>query len=114
MLTAVIHRGRRNVETEGGTTTRCRVQKIIHRLTETNSTGSTNSCQGFDYGKQTPGLGQQSTIYMASLNPCQRCTTFLGQGPQVIILRALEGRKQNYDLNFRKSSNRDRKQNSLF
>ena len=26
----------------------------------------------------------------------QRCTTFLGQGPQCIIFSALEGRRQNY------------------
>ena len=34
----------------------------------------------------------------------QRCTTFLGQGPQRIIFSAIEGRRQNYELNFRKSS----------
>jgi len=28
----------------------------------------------------------------------QRCTTFLGQGPQHIIFSALEGRRQNYEL----------------
>jgi len=34
----------------------------------------------------------------------QRWTTFLGQGPQHIILSAIVGRRQNYELNFRKSS----------
>jgi len=29
---------------------------------------------------------------------------FLGQGPQSIIFSALEGRRQNYELNFRESS----------
>jgi len=28
----------------------------------------------------------------------------LGQGPQIIIFSALEGRRQNYELNFRQSS----------
>jgi len=41
----------------------------------------------------------------------QRCTTFLGQGPQCITFSALEVRKQNYDLNFRKSSVKKRKEN---
>jgi len=30
----------------------------------------------------------------------QRCTTFLGQGPQHIIVSALEGRRQNYGWTF--------------
>ena len=34
----------------------------------------------------------------------QRCTTFFGQEPQCMIFNALEGRRQNYELNFRKSS----------
>jgi len=34
----------------------------------------------------------------------QRCTTFLGQGLQCIIFSALEGRRQNYEPNFRESS----------
>jgi len=34
----------------------------------------------------------------------QRCTTFLGQGPQSIIFSALLGRRQNHELNFRESS----------
>jgi len=34
----------------------------------------------------------------------QRCTTLLGQGPQSVIFSALEGRRQNYELYFRKSS----------
>src|SRR6218665_756223 len=34
----------------------------------------------------------------------QRCTTFLGQGLQCIIFIALEGRRQNYEPNFRESS----------
>jgi len=29
----------------------------------------------------------------------QKSTTFLGQGPQCIIFSALEGQRQNYDLN---------------
>ena len=31
----------------------------------------------------------------------QRCTTFLGQGPQHIIFSPLEGRRQNHELNLR-------------
>src|SRR6218665_3015774 len=31
-------------------------------------------------------------------------TTFLGQGPQCIICRALEGRRQNSELNYREPS----------
>src|SRR6218665_3022381 len=38
----------------------------------------------------------------------QRCTTFLAQGAQFIILSALEGRRQNYDLNFQKLSGKNR------
>src|SRR6218665_1574114 len=34
----------------------------------------------------------------------QRCTTFLGQGPQWTIFGALEGRRQGPELNFRKLS----------
>src|SRR6218665_933524 len=34
----------------------------------------------------------------------QGCTTYLYQGPQRIIISALEGRRQNYELNFRESS----------
>jgi len=34
----------------------------------------------------------------------QRCTNFLGKGPQCIIFSALESRKQNYELNCRESS----------
>src|SRR6218665_640644 len=30
----------------------------------------------------------------------QRCTAFLGQGPQCLIFSALEDRRQNYGLNF--------------
>jgi len=40
----------------------------------------------------------------------QRCTTFLGQGPQCLVFNALEGRRQNYDLNFRKTSIENRNQ----
>src|SRR6218665_1805600 len=34
----------------------------------------------------------------------QKCTTFLGQGPQHIIFNALEGQRQNYELKFQESS----------
>ena len=34
----------------------------------------------------------------------QRCTTFLGQGPQCITFSALEGGRQSNNLNIRKSS----------
>jgi len=41
----------------------------------------------------------------------QRCTTFLGDGLQCIISSALEARRQNYDLNFRKWNIKNRNQN---
>ena len=41
----------------------------------------------------------------------QRCTTFVGQGPKSIAFGAIEGRRQNYDLNLRKSSVYNQKQN---
>src|SRR6218665_1909817 len=43
-------------------------------------------------------------VHMHSVCISQRCTTLLGQGPQCIIFSALEGRRQNYKLNFRESS----------
>jgi len=45
-------------------------------------------------------LQTQSAVVALS----QRCTTFLGQGPQCIIFSALEGRRQNYELKFHESS----------
>jgi len=47
-----------------------------------------------------------SMLLVASIIICigQRCTTFLGQGPQCIILSALEGQRQKHELNFRESS----------
>ena len=38
----------------------------------------------------------------------------MGQGPHCITFRALEGRRQNSDLNFQKSSVKNRKQNLVY
>src|SRR6218665_214791 len=50
------------------------------------------------------GLLRSCSQYTGTQSICQRCTTFLGQGPQCNLFGALEGRRQNYELNIRESS----------
>jgi len=50
-------------------------------------------------------MNEYKSIIPSKIQPAyQRCTTFLGQGPQCITFSALEGRRQSYELNYRESS----------
>src|SRR6218665_581018 len=92
------------------------IAKIIIQIFSSYTDGTTHVCNSMHMYLATQTV--PSTMYNFSMRHAARsmhdpsecdslsqsCTTFLRQGPQHNIFRALEGRRQNCELNFQESS----------